>query len=382
MIENKKKTILFILGQFVPEGGIPVLRHLRYIQYLKSKDVGLLVLAPDKGDLETQDLSLKKYVPKGINIIRYRYSSCLLGEKKTVLSIPVRLRERINVLLRTVPPDNDFCGWFISLIRCAIKVVWRYSPSVIYSSSCPYGVHILSLLIKKLFHVRWIADFRDEWSDNPFRSYSKSRKWLDRKMEKQVLKNADSIIVTTETYKNQLISICPYVMNKVHVISNGYFHEDFAQPIEFRNNRFMISYVGSFYSHQQPWTLIKSLRSLCDKGLIAEKDIVFRIYGIWNQQPKNLPAYVEVMGTVTHEEAVNAIRSSDINYLLVSRERGAGNVPGKTWEYLASGRPIIAEVPIPGETFRILNNLKCSSEIIDCGDQEKLSKIILVYFKE
>jgi glycosyltransferase involved in cell wall biosynthesis len=381
MVTNNQKRILFVLGQFYPEGGIAVLRHLRYIRYLMSIEIELLVLAPDKIHIESEDLSLKKYIPPNINIIRYRHSNSFLKEDKISYLIPFFLRSRINAFLKSMPPDYDFWGWFFPGIRCAVKVMKEYSPSVIYSSSSPYGLHLLSFLISRLFHVPWVADFRDEWSENPFRSYIKMRAWLDRKLEEVTLRYADNIIVTTEAYKEQLINISPDIKEKVYVIPNSFFIDDFDKPMEFRNERFTITYVGSFYSHQQPSTIIKSLRSLCDSGNINENDILLRIYGVWDGKPDNLAPYVKVLGSVTHDKAIYAMRSSDVNYLIVAKERGRGNVPGKIWEYIASGRPIIAEVPVPGESFTVLNKLNYPSEIVDCADEVALGKAILKHFK-
>jgi len=57
---------------------------------------------------------------------------------------------------------------------------------------------------------------------------------------------------------------------------------------------------------------------------------------------------IEVHGYLPHEEALELVRSADALFLPMHRLPRGGRstiVPGKLYEYLASGRPVLAAVP-------------------------------------
>jgi len=62
---------------------------------------------------------------------------------------------------------------------------------------------------------------------------------------------------------------------------------------------------------------------------------------------------VEVVGYVSHTESIRYLMSSDMLLLLLSEGMGEGMVTGKIFEYLASGKPILALVP-RGEAERLV----------------------------
>jgi glycosyltransferase involved in cell wall biosynthesis len=65
---------------------------------------------------------------------------------------------------------------------------------------------------------------------------------------------------------------------------------------------------------------------------------------------------VRPLGYLPHAASVELLRSADLLFLPMQKladGRRAGNVPGKTYEYLASGRPILAAVP-PGDARDLL----------------------------
>ena len=63
-----------------------------------------------------------------------------------------------------------------------------------------------------------------------------------------------------------------------------------------------------------------------------------------------------IHGYVTHLQALTLIRSADLLFLPMQNlppGRRSSTVPGKTYEYLASGRPILGAVP-PGDALDLL----------------------------
>ncbi len=70
---------------------------------------------------------------------------------------------------------------------------------MLYTTAPPQSLNLLGILLKGLFKVKWIADYRDPWIHNAF--YSPKyfyRGFLNRKMEEISHRWADLVIANTE----------------------------------------------------------------------------------------------------------------------------------------------------------------------------------------
>jgi len=83
------------------------------------------------------------------------------------------------------------------------------------------------------------------------------------------------------------------------------------------------------------------------------------------------PEIVKTLGYLTHAETVALLRSADLLFLPMHglpAGRRARIVPGKTYEYLAAGRPILAAVP-EGDARDLLEQagaLLCPPSAVEC----------------
>ena len=50
-----------------------------------------------------------------------------------------------------------------------MDVIDKEGIDLIYTTSAPYSDHLLGLYIKKKRpDIKWVVDFRDEWTNNPY----------------------------------------------------------------------------------------------------------------------------------------------------------------------------------------------------------------------
>ena len=107
----------------------------------------------------------------------------------------------------------------------------------------------MGLHLKKLFpDIPWVADFRDEWTKNPYlldKPHNKLRMSIERKMEKSVLNTADILITNTPIMLKNFLAIDDSLKSKFYVIPNGYDSEDFTKvPVKPSNDVFTLTYTG------------------------------------------------------------------------------------------------------------------------------------------
>ena len=129
-------------------------------------------------------------------------------------------------------PDPQIT-WVPGAFLKGLSLIRKERPAVIYSSSPPNSCQVLGLMLKRVTHVPWIADFRDPWTEGIRRkqSYERSgvRRRLEHAFERRVIESADHIIVTTEKTLEQFLAKYPAIpSSKYSVITNGFDAADFT----------------------------------------------------------------------------------------------------------------------------------------------------------
>jgi len=285
-------------------------------------------------------------------------------------------------LLHYLPSDH--CGlWVPYAVEKGRRLIAARGIQALYSTSGPLTNHWIAMRLARESGLPWVADFRDLWSQDPERRPPTSvQRLLDRWLEGRVLEHADRVIASTHGYADRLASLRPAPeRGKFHTIYNGFDFEP-ATPIPVSNPALTIGYAGQFYSFQQPDTLLAAIDELIEEGRIPEKRIRFRVIGggietaLRRFAGRRVCRVVENLGMRPHSEVPSFLRSVDVLLLIVGRERGPHNVPGKTFEYLASGRPILGLFEAPCELGAVLERTAGLSGRASPKDVRQMKQVV------
>jgi glycosyltransferase involved in cell wall biosynthesis len=134
-----------------------------------------------------------------------------------------------------------------------------------------------------------------------------------------------------------------FIKDKSHLLYWGFSEEDFAD-IEIKentNNVKVIIHAGNIFSYQNPVNFWKQIKKEIDSG------IKLRIKFIGTVDPAvkktideiGLTTFTEYAGFLLYKKMLEEICNAD--YLLVCASEPR-HVPGKLFEYLRTGKPIIA----------------------------------------
>src|SRR5439155_12426489 len=169
-------------------------------------------------------------------------------------------------------PDLQ-AGWLPWACAMAPRLARR--ADLVYTTSAPYTSHLVGLWLKLRLGKPWVADFRDEWSLNPFFQYpSPALLALNRLMERRVLAHADRVLATTPGHAAGLASLLPAAQRaKVRVIHNGYDPADLPDESAPPDERFTLVHVGTFYGIRQPTSLLRALDALVAAGDLPAGDV-------------------------------------------------------------------------------------------------------------
>ena len=353
-----RKKVLMIAYHFPPIGGAGALRPLKTAKYLPLYGWDPIVLTVKNRDgYYAQDDHLAKDLPPAAAIVRtFMLRSAWLYR---ILN-PLRIRKLDLLLRRYAAHPDDQIGWFPFAVRAAAALIKNDRMDAVYSTSAPLTSHLIAYDIRKRFGIPWMADFRDEWYENPDLPLpSPFYRRLHYRLEERIVRTADRVIAAAPVFSRYLAKHCPDDP-KIETITMGFDPDDYrdvASAPKRRNDKFTICFSGLFYGNFRPDNLLKAVNALIDEGKIQRETVCLRFIGANSPRDLREPDKHEICeftGFLPHARALQLAGQSDALLLLLSRERGKDVIPSKTFEYMALKKPVLALVPADGDSARIV----------------------------
>lgn len=351
--------ILFIAHHFPPIGGAGVQRALAFVKHLPACDFKPLVLT-GAGQLDgrwtPEDESLMAQVSKETPIFR----TGLAGQDS----------------------GNRHSRRKSALLQLGSEVIRDHQPAIVFVTMSPFADAGVAGELAKRHHLPWVADLRDPWALDEFQVHrSFWHRHRERGRMRAALASASLVIMNTPESLKRLLSSFPEFHGRATSITNGYDSDDFEAKLPQQSSgRFTIVHSGFLHTraglHQRHhrwqyrilgraergvsllprshYYLMKALeRWVQDDPKLADVVKVV-LAGALTETDKRLveqssvARLVEFTGYLSHAESLRLVRGADLLFLpmqtLASGQR-ATIVPGKTYEYMASGRLILAAVP-------------------------------------
>jgi hypothetical protein len=257
-------------------------------------------------------------------------------------------------------PDSKIL-WRWHARRAAAGLLKNGSFSAIWSTSPPHSTHLIARRLARRFHLPWIADFRDAWAGSvvvhePTRWHRKRQEALQRR----VARDADLLIGVTPGIAAELEAAGG--AGKTTLILNGFDAADFAGsdrpagPAPSPGGRFTLCHCGSISRFSDPAPLLQALRP----GDAPHLHLLFVGYddgGLAQRVgEQGLTEVVSCAGYLPHHQALAAMTAADALVLIACDKPHARFIPGKSYEYLASRKPILLISNVE-ETRRLLEGM-------------------------
>lgn len=250
-------------------------------------------------------------------------------------------------------------------------------------------MHLIGLALKKSRNVPWIVDIRDPWSkldflDN-FRVTQRNRAKYEN-LESAVLNNCDLVLATSYSMKELLQA---FDHEKYVSLTNGFDQDDFKKVSLTSTDQFSIFHAGLLNDPRNPEMLWEALAELCQDSEAFANQLEIRLAGTVDpavaariQNDPVLGSKLHLMGYLSHEEVIRQYAQSSVLLLLINNTYNAKvNIPGKLFEYLAIGRPILAIGSPDADAIRIVKECKAGFGL-DYNEKEKLKEVIWQLFQE
>ena len=405
MNHTKSGNVLFISYLFPPVAGGGVQRSSKFVKYLPRfgwNPVVLTVKEPYdfyRDDEMMEDVSGKCVIVRTFSIEPMKWVRKFL-KKKSQSKVQNDSSESINqkslkpgflVKLKTyiLIPDNEIL-WLPFAVFKGIRLIRKYKPDLIYSTASPFTDHLIALLLVKMSGLPWVADFRDLWVDRPNFPKNKWRLFIDRKLEKLVIQKADHVVTATSVMAEHFNQLYP--SPKYTSITNGFDEDDFSNtagllPV---GKEFILTYTGIFNKEQNPQKFLKAVYEVIQQREDLKERIKLRLIGqldnpgdfenmIYFKQ-LGLDKYSELIPYLPHKQVISEMCQSTVLILLVGEyQHSEGILTGKIFEYLRSGRPILAVVPSHGLAADVIKSTN-SGLVVSNESVEEISNGILKLF--
>jgi glycosyltransferase involved in cell wall biosynthesis len=252
---------------------------------------------------------------------------------------------------RLLVPDPFVVSWMPFAAAAARRVLEERTIDCLITSSPPDSIHLAALRLGRR-RPPWIAELRDGWTFEPLRPPfpTAPQRRLDARLERAVAERADGLVAATGPIGEDLER---RFGRPVTTVRNGWdpaleSEISTAEAPALEPDRVNLVYTGS----------LGGIRGHDDRGLLAAlREIVVEdaelagrirvvIAGPLTDRERadlggpDLAPVVRILGELPRPQALRLQREADALLLITSSERSIAT--GKLYEYLASGRPILA----------------------------------------
>lgn len=234
-----------------------------------------------------------------------------------------------NVAINYYAVPDMYTGWEKMAIKC-IKENNLYDYDILVSSSGSFTAHFVGKKWKEMTGKKWIAEYGDPWGLDSFGNVRK----INYMKEQPLLSICDGLIFTTQAtidaykkhYKNQL----PY-----ELVPCGYTEPIIDGSKDDASTKLLFTYTGMAF---------KRGRNLSEVIEVAKDTPVmdFMMVGTISDALRADCAGIDNVickGRVPYQESLRIIGYSDV--MVHIGNFGTMQVPGKTYIYLSSAKPIL-----------------------------------------
>lgn len=410
------KKVLVITYYWPPSGGSGVQRWLKTSKYLPKFGWRPVIYTPENPDVNSVDESLLKDVSPDLEVIKrkirepYAAYKILTGKRKGEhIQANIVSSEKKGFLQKL--SGHIRANWFIPdpriwWVKPSVRFLKNYiesltpenRPDAIISTGPPHSMHLIAREIHRVFNIPWIADFRDPWTNIfYFKHLGLSEKSLrkHKALERSVLQEADRVVVVSRQMKAEF-STGEYetFASKVSVISNGYDPDDFSSEknpelaseekeiAEKTNGKFVVAHTGLLPKSADPDRLWKALGDMAKEDEDFRNNLLVAVMGQTDGCVKEEIAgnglsnnFID-LGYVPHNTSVAWMKRADLLLLPLRKEKESRAIlTGKFFEYLATGKPILAFGPTDGNLAEELSATG-SGDIYEFEDENGIRKSV------
>jgi glycosyltransferase involved in cell wall biosynthesis len=372
-VRGQKDTIrwpklLFLSHPFPPLRAISCVRTWNIAKYLTRLGWDVTVVTPRPSEWRNIDdasefsvLLEKEGIRRILTEHRWRFldpdtlNSCNRGLTRVFGAVCRRIALWLQV-------ESTAIGW-IKAAESACASLTCNDVDVILATGSPFCSFGLAKRLADRLGRPYVVDYRDPWTENPHASSPPRQKII--REEKRLLASCAAGTVVSPSWAESLARRFGIGL-KLHVVTNGYDPEQLTtvRPHVFEHPA--IVYTGGFYHPKRVITpIMAALKRINHETNRDERKWYFHYYGGDEEYVRNEARKFGVQerlvthGIVSRAEALSAVRGAAVTVVITSvfaedSQKDKGIVPGKLFEPLGLGTPILLIAPSGSDATQIV----------------------------
>ncbi|WP_158859204.1 glycosyltransferase family 4 protein [Lunatibacter salilacus] len=385
------KRVLIITYYWPPSAGSGVQRWLKFAKYLPEFGWDPVIFTPENPDFDLKDPLMEKEVSPHMEVLKfpiwepYQVLRLLKTEKISDPGILIEKKrknwfDKVAIWIRAnaIIPDPRVY-WVKPSVKFLGQLMESNNFQAVITTGPPHSMHLIGRELKRRHGIPWLADFRDPWSTWEFLDTLPMTGWVKNRhlaLEASVFREADALVTISPTFQQEMEHLAD---RKIQLITNGFDPVDL--PSDFLMNppesqTLEIVYTGVIDAIRNPMPFLLAMKEVFGQ---TKNKIKLTFVGRVSQQVKTslmedswLSSHVELAGYVPHEAVFQYYAKAHILLLILTNTKNAkGNIPGKVFEYMATGRKIVALGDPEGDTAQILRQAQ-AGEVFRHEDRKGL----------
>lgn len=256
------------------------------------------------------------------------------------------------IATRLLVPDMYLGTWVPFAMAAARRLLLKRPFDCVITTSANESTHLVALGLGPN-RPAWVADFRDGWTFQPHRPPfpTKLQRWLDVAMERQVVTTAEGTIVVERPVGEELRARLG--VDAVHV-PNGWDPDLDVEtdgvrlpPLPF--NRRLLVHTGKLSGGwgRHPGTLLEAMKLVAQRSPEAAARLQIVLAGRLDVGERRLIEDARLGELVNHIGQLSRAQSMALQkraaaLLLITSPNLVWELPGKVFEYIGAGRPVLA----------------------------------------
>ncbi len=289
---------------------------------------------------------------------------------------------------------EDRLDWAIGVRQKSLELVRDREVKLVFTTGPPQSVHYIGLYLKRKLGIPWVMDFRDPMVQRaPAQGGGKIKHFI-QELRKRTLflmyerlwvKKANSVVTATKSMTANFQFQHPDFAKKITTITNGFDPEDFdgLKGTRRDKSRFTLVYTGRLTEPRSPRDFFEGLRKALTINSKLRDQLEVLFIGPYNKKniamlsAPDLRGVVKYLGIMDHIDCISYQLGSDANLLIVA-PADSFCIPGKLFEYLRAGQPILALTP-EGIVKKVIDDNRLGVTVDPLNHEGIASHIIALY---
>lgn len=360
------KRVLVLAYLFPPIANSGTQRPLKFVKYLSQYGWQPTVVTAAHADGHRVDEGLLADIPAGVTVVRVPMVNQRVREVIAGLArgtkIGARLGESVSWRLQEHFRQPDlYALWRPTARRAAMRLMRDVPFDAVYATGFPWTTLLVARDVSQATGRPLVADFRDPWAgEDLFRSERPPNDEV-RPLERQVVEHAASVVTVSTTLTKRMMASYPEMdPSKFVTIHNGFDPDDLGTPPPSPHSRFRIVFAGVWRKEYNPsplYDVIDWMRR-STPALLRDVEVIAAGFAPGEAARRGLAGHITEVGVLSHQDAVSLMHSADVLFLTNGDgARQQMGLPGKMYEYLATGRPVLALTHPDGDAGRLIQQV-------------------------